>query len=307
MKKPRIRIDSGITGTNTVTDEDGAGNLRFRINVGASNTNGVATLRNAVVNPQAHYLNLHTSVNPGGAIRAQLAGAAARPTITSGGVVNGTFAVGVNQAAPGSIVSIFGTNLAPGATGGVVANGSLTKSLAGTSVRFAAVEAPLLYVSPTQINAQVPYQLGPGPKNIVIATPGGSAVGTDSTRRLVISAVAPSIFAIVKNSNFMPVTATNTAKTGDAIAVFATGLGAGTPAVATGQLPPANPLSTTVVIPTATIGGIPAQVAASLLAPGLVGVAQINLIVPGGTPSGMQAVQLSVDGVLSNSVMIHVQ
>ncbi len=89
--------------------------------------------------------------------------------------------------------------------------------------------------------------------------------------------------------------------------MFATGLGGGSPAVATGQLPLANPLSTTVAIPVATIGGIPAEVAASLLAPGLVGVAQVNLIVPGGTPSGMQAVQLSVDGVLSNQVMINVQ
>jgi len=39
----------------------------------------------------------------------------------------------------------------------------------------------------------------------------------------------------------------------------------------------------------------------------LVGVAQINLIVAAGTPSGIQAVQLSVDGVLSNVVMINIQ
>jgi uncharacterized protein (TIGR03437 family) len=302
-----VRIDSGISGTNTITDDDGVGNLSFRINVGASNANGVATLRNAVVNPHQHYLNLHTSVNPGGAIRSQLGTEAGAPTINSGGVVNGTFAAGVNMAAPGSIVSIFGTNLAPASAGGAIANGGLTTSLAGTSVRFAGVTAPLLYVSPTQINAQVPYELGPGPKSVVVATPGGNAVGTDATRRLVVSAAAPSIFAVVKNSNFAPTSTTNTVKAGDAIAVFATGLGAGSPAVATGQLPPANPLSTTVAIPVATIGGIPAEVAASLLAPGLVGVAQVNLIVPGGTPSGMQAVQLSVDGVLSNQVMINVQ
>lgn len=302
-----VRIDSGINANNTITDDDGVGNLLFRINVGASNANGVATLRNAIGNPHAHYLNLHTSVNPGGAIRSQLGAAPGAPTISSGGVVNGTFAAGVNMAAPGSIVSIFGTNLAPGATGGVVANGSLTTSLAGTSVRFGGVDAPLLYVGPTQINAQVPYQLGLGPKSIVVATSGGSAVGTDATRRLVVSAVAPSIFAVVKNSNFSEINAASPVNTGDAIAVFATGLGAGTPAVATGQLPPANPLSTTVAMPTATIGGIPAEVAASLLAPGLAGVAQINLIVPGGTPSGPQAVQLSVDGVLSNVVTINVQ
>jgi uncharacterized protein (TIGR03437 family) len=60
-------------------------------------------------------------------------------------------------------------------------------------------------------------------------------------------------------------------------------------------------------MPTATIAGIPAEVAASILAPGLAGVDQVNLIIPGGVPSGSQAVQLSVGGVLSNVVMITVE
>lgn len=302
-----VRINSGLGAANAITDADGVGNLFYRINVGGSDANGLATLRSAVVTPQNHYLNLHTSANPGGAVRAQLGAMASQPTISANGVVNGTFAAGVNQAAPGSIVTIFGTNLAPGAAGGVVSNGSLTTSLAGTSVRFAGVPAPLLYVSPNQINAQVPFTLNVANASVVVATPGGTATGTDPTRRLTVSAAAPAIFAAVRNSNFSQITAASPVKAGDAIAVFANGLGAGNPAVATGQLPPASPLSTTVAMPTATIGGIPAVVAASLLAPGLVGVNQVNLIVPAGTPSGMQAVQLSVGGVLSNIVMINVQ
>jgi uncharacterized protein (TIGR03437 family) len=140
-----------------------------------------------------------------------------------------------------------------------------------------------------------------------VATTAGTAVGTDVTRRLTVSAAAPSIFAIVKNSDFSAINEANRVQIGEAIAVFATGLGAGTPAVATGQLPPATPLSSTVAMPMATIAGIPAEVAASILAPGLAGVDQVNLIIPGGVPSGSQAVQLSVGGVLSNVVMITVE
>ncbi|MDA0204710.1 MAG: phosphoglycerate kinase [Acidobacteria bacterium] len=281
-----VRINSGLSGSNTVVDEDSVGNLLFAINVGENDAAGIAALRDAVVNPHLHYLNLHSSVNPGGAIRGQLGLPAAPPTILSGGVVNGTFAAGVNMAAPGSIVSIFGANLARFATGAAVVNGSLTTSLAGTSVLFASVPAPLLYVGPGQINAQFPYGLSAGPKSVRIVTSGGSVVG-NATARLVVSAVAPSIFAIVNNSNFAPISASSPVAIGGAIAVFTNGLGAGTPAVATGQLPPASPLSTTITMPTATIGGVAAEVAASLLAPGLAGVAQVNVIVAAGTPSGV--------------------
>jgi uncharacterized protein (TIGR03437 family) len=300
-----VRIDSGLSGTNTVTDEDGVGNLLFGINVGASNPNGLATLRSLLVSPENHYLNLHTSVNPGGAIRAQLAGAAAVPTLSSNGIVNSTFAAGVNTSAPGSLVSIFGTDLARSTTGAVVSNGRLATTLAGTSVRFGGIPAPLLFVSPTQINAQVPFEIAPGPRSVVINTPSGNVSGTDVTRLLQVSAAAPAIFAAVKVSDFSVITAANPVEPNEPIAVFATGLGAGSPAVATGQLPPVDPLSDTLAVPAATIGGINAEVLASVLAPGLAGVNQVNVVVPPGAPNGSQVLQLSIDGVLSNAVTIH--
>jgi uncharacterized protein (TIGR03437 family) len=302
-----VRIDSGLSGTNTITDEDGVGNLLFGINVGASNANGLATLRSLVVNPENHYLNLHTTVNPGGAIRAQLAGAPAVPTLSSNGIVNATFAAGVNTAAPGSLVSIFGTDLARSTTGAVASNGRLATSVAGTQVRFGNILAPLLFVSPTQINAQVPFEITPGTRSVVVSTPSGNVSGTDATRLLQVSAAAPAIFAVVKVSDFSVITEANPVNPGDPVAVFATGFGAGSPAVATGQLPPVEPLSETVAVAAATIGDINATVLASVLAPGLAGVNQVNVVVPPGAPSGSQELQLSVGGVLSNAVTIHVQ
>jgi uncharacterized protein (TIGR03437 family) len=112
---------------------------------------------------------------------------------------------------------------------------------------------------------------------------------------------------VVKSSDFSLITPANPVNPGDPVSVFATGLGAGTPAVATGQLPPDDPPSHTLALPSATIGDINATVQASVLAPRLAGVNQVNVFVPPGASSGSQELQLSVDGVLSNAVTIHVQ
>ncbi len=65
-----VRIDSGISGTNTVTSESGFGNIFRRVRI--SDALGLATLNSLFSNPANHYLNLHTRVNPGGAVRAQM-------------------------------------------------------------------------------------------------------------------------------------------------------------------------------------------------------------------------------------------
>src|ERR1035438_2822360 len=70
---------------------------------------------------------------------------------------------------------------------------------------------------------------------------------------------------------------------------------------------PATPLSTTIGAPTATIGGLPARILFSGLAPGLVGVWQINAIVPENAPAGDNLlVQVSIDGATSNTVTMAV-
>ena len=298
-----VRIDSGLSATNTVTDDDGVGNLLFRINVGGENALGLATLRSAVDAPANHYLNLHTTVNTGGAIRSQLGGVVPAPTLSSSGIVSATFASGVNVGSAGSLISIFGTDLARNvATAGTV-NGRLPATLAGTSVSIGGVPVGMIYASPTQLNVQVPFEVPAGNFFVTVNAPGGSS----TTQTVAFSAYAPGIFAVVKNSDFSLVSAANPVRAGDAVAVFATGLGAGTPAVASGQLAPSSPLSSTVATPTATIGGVTAQVAASLLAPGFAGVYQVNVVVPGGAPTGSQALRLTIGGVQSNAVNINVQ
>ena len=88
---------------------------------------------------------------------------------------------------------------------------------------------------------------------------------------------------------------------GSVIQVYATGLGAVTPAVAAGTPTPSSPLSTTVSPVTATIAGRAATVTFAGLAPGMVGVYQVNIIVPPSAPSGTARLMLYVDGIGSQT------
>ncbi len=62
--------------------------------------------------------------------------------------------------APGTVVTIQGTNLSAGAVSADVTQLQLPTQLGGTQVYFNGVQAPLFMVSPTAINAQIPWELG---------------------------------------------------------------------------------------------------------------------------------------------------
>ena len=108
-----VVVGSDLSSSNTVADEGGVGNLFKIIDVGPTNENGVAALQSIVVTPENHYLNLHTTVNTGGALRGQLVSESVLiPAVFGGGIVNATNAVGVAAASPGSLITIYGVNLA---------------------------------------------------------------------------------------------------------------------------------------------------------------------------------------------------
>ena len=92
------------------------------------------------------------------------------------------------------------------------------------------------------------------------------------------------------------------------VSIFCTGLGAVTNQPATGAASPAVPLAFTVATPTVTIGGVVAGVSYSGLAPGLVGLYQVNAQVPADvSPGSAVPVFISIGGVQSNTVTIAVQ
>jgi hypothetical protein len=111
------------------------------------------------------------------------------PVVSAGGVVDAaSFAAPV---APGSLVSIFGSNLAPQT--GQAAAIPLPISLAGVSVSFNGLSAPLLYVAPGQINAQLPFGVSSySSVNKVVNNNG--IVSTPQT--IDVSPYAPVVFAL---------------------------------------------------------------------------------------------------------------
>ena len=89
--------------------------------------------------------------------------------------------------------------------------------------------------------------------------------------------------------------------------IYGTGLGPVTNQPASGDPAPSDPLSETVMTPTVTIGGVSATVNFSGLAPGFVGLYQVNATVPDNVPTGDAVpVVLNIGGAASNTVTIAV-
>jgi uncharacterized protein (TIGR03437 family) len=226
---------------------------------------------------------------------------AQRPVIYPGGVVNGaTFAPAAYspfRVAAGCIASIFGSNLAAETRG--AASLPLPTSLAGTSVTFDGVAAPLFYVSPGQVNVQVPSNGGPSgwhTFSVVVTTLAGSSdpepVG-EAPSVLGIFTLDSSgcgraaVFNVAADGSMSLNSPNNSVSPGGMIAVWGTGLGY-EPGVTDGEPPgpdarPVPPNNLTVQVPrTGTDDGW-VQVQYAARAPLLVGVDQLNLRLPDDT------------------------
>ena len=208
-----------------------------------------------------------------------------------GGVVNA--ANFQPPVAPGALISLFGSNLATGK--GQAQELPLPTNLLGSMVFINGIAAPLLYVSPSQINAQVPYEIPPN-TSATISVNVNNAASSNST--VAVGEVAPAIFpGAIVNTNGTVVADNNPAQPGEIVAIFATGLGATTPQVSTGLAGNGQPTAQTV---TATIGGVNAPVTFAGAAPGFAGLDQVNVTVPN-VASGDQPVVISIGGAQSSA------
>ncbi|HMC62901.1 MAG TPA: CHRD domain-containing protein [Candidatus Solibacter sp.] len=303
-----VVFPSGLDGNlNKVVSDTGNGNIWRLVNV--TTASAIAKLNALVQNPNGFYLNVHTTVNGGGAAREQLAPALAKPTV--GGVT--AVASTLTTVAPGGIMSIFGTGLSPITSdlSGFAGITALTAAIDGVSVTIGGVKAPFYFVSPLQINVQVPFEVAAGPQPVVVTTTAGATAAFTAT----VASAQPSIFvvdtigtgAVVKNSDFSLITATNKAKAGDVIVIYLTGLGQTTPAMTTGTLvvPPAAAFNNTTTV-TVSIGGQNAAVIYSIGSPGFAGLYQTAVTIPAGV-TGSAPVIVSSGTTKSNTVNISVQ
>jgi uncharacterized protein (TIGR03437 family) len=262
----------------------------------------------------------------------RLASAVFRPGINAGGVVNA--ASYTATLTPGGVASLFGSNLADSI---IVAGLPLRTVLGGVAVTVNGVAAPLYFASPQQINFQVPWELlgqaeayitvtAGGAMRLVANSDGSSSYGLASLSQAVKVAVSPALFSVnargsgqgsilIANGDVVaaplgsiPGRNTRPAIRGEFLSIFCTGLGDVTNRPASGAPPSAAALASTTLTPSVTIGGVPAPVAFSGLAPGFVGLYQVNVQVPDKAPSGDAVpVVVTLGGVSSNTVTIAVQ
>src|SRR5579871_2067110 len=218
------------------------------------------------------------------------AAAVAPPSISS--VVN---AANLTSAvAPGGLISVFGTQLSP--VNMATSEIPLPTALANSCLTVNGAPVPVLFVSPTQVNAQMPFE-AIGNVTLILRTPGG----TSNNFNLTVQPTAPSVFmsgsagplsnlpTILRSDNNLLVTESNPIhRTGNEyLSIYLTGLGQTSPAVGDGLPAPSSPLAVSLTAPTVTLGGVNLPVSFYGLAPGEVGVYQINVKIPNNVPTGL--------------------
>ena len=238
------------------------------------------------------------------------------PAISSGGIVNAASFDPGKPVAPGSLVAIFGNQLAPGLA--QADSVPLSTSLSNVSVSFNGVAAPLDFVSTGQINAQIPYEVLPagtsGTVNVTVTNNGA----TSAPQPVVVNQVAPGVFSVnghaiaiiatdpkdprygqlAAPAGSIPGLTTAPARTNDVLIVYATGLGPVTPSVQSGH-DSLDQIRKTNLTPTPLIANTPSPLYFSGLTPQYPGVYQLNIGVPQVTPGNAVPLQVQVSGVTS--------
>jgi uncharacterized protein (TIGR03437 family) len=198
--------------------------------------------------------------------------------------------------AAGSVAAIFGSFT--GSQTAPAGSYPLPRKIADTEVFVDGQAAPLYYVSPGQVNVQLPSAHAVGPVVAEVRV-GGNAVGRAPVN---LTSAAPGLFAAA-NRDGRANSAATPAHPGEFLTVYGTGFGAAAPAVADGVAASANPLSTGVT-PNVFLDGRQLSVQFAGLAPGTAGVWQINVLLPADVETGPQLSLSMVSGIESNKLTV---
>ena len=241
------------------------------------------------------------------------------PRIAPGGVVHGASFV-LDPLAPGTIVSIFGSNLSsePVSGGGRSASSvPLPTELAGTQIILGGRPLPILFSREDQVNAVLPFEVTDRlNESLPLLARRTDAASLAVPEPVLVNVARPGVFTrnasgsgpgSIQNADFQIVTPARPVKAGDAIIIYGTGLGAVSPEVASGDAAPASPLARTADDVTVTIGGRPASVLFAGLTPGFTSLYQVNAVVPAGLPAGEADLVVSIAGQASPVVTLAVE
>lgn len=243
----------------------------------------------------------------------------AAPTVSS--VISAGAFGAYSSIAPGSWIEIYGTNFAVGTQGWIGGDfdGAFGPTkLGGVVVTIGGRMAFVNYISPTQINVQVPSGLAPGPQPLVVTTPTGASTPLNITVESVRPGLlAPASFRVGGVQNVVALFPDNTtyvlppgaiagvpsrrARPGETIILYGVGFGSVTPNIAPGQI---AQQSNTLVSPfTVRFGSTQATVSYSGLAPNFVGLYQFNVVVPAVAASDQVPLTYTLGGVASTQTL----
>lgn len=224
------------------------------------------------------------------------------------GVVNAaSMAPITNSVARGEFVTLYGTGLSRATN--QARKVPFPLSLSSVQVTVNGRSAPIYYVSPTQISVIVPYATTEQFATFQVINNGVAS----NTVTLYTNNTAPGVFSLdqtgygpgaVLRANNTVLTSSNPAHIGETIQIFLTGLGNVNPPIADGAPGPSNPLSKVTASILVTVDGQTAPVTFAGLAPGLVGLYQINAQIPTGVRSGDVYLDISTPDALQSEVTI---
>jgi len=231
------------------------------------------------------------------------------PTFTTAGVVNA--ASGRPGLVAGSMAAIYGTNLAN--TTAVASGGTWPTILAGSRVLVGGIAAPLYYVGPGQIDLQVPWEIA-GAKNATILVDNGGTMSAGAVA-LVLD-LQPGLFLtngrpdVYHASTSQIVSTSHPLTPGETLILMGTGFGSVYSPPPTGHAASLTTLSPTSTAPQASIGYQNAPVPFAGLAPGEIGVYQLNVVVPTSIasaadqiPSGCVPITVTIQNTVWASVL----
>lgn len=302
-----VTVDSGLSRTNYPLSETGVGAV-YRTVV-QSRAQALTSITRLLRSPENHYLNLHTTDNPGGAVRNQLGTRAPAPQLLDvlGPVSDGS----LRRVAPLGLITLFGSNLFA-ATGDANSTPAYAPyELNGTFVIIGDKWAPVVtlgrepgFVPTDYVVAQVAADTPTGRQPVRLATP----TGESNTVMIEVLPQAPAIYfdeqgGIAFHGNGQLVRPGNPAAAGAELFLLASGLGLTRPGLGTGQKVPGDTNYNAAVMPTLNVGGQNVPVTSARAVPGMVGLYLVGFTAPRGV-SGNVEVILQSGETMSNRVSL---
>lgn len=285
---------SAVEPATAVTDLDGRVEVNWTLGALPGDSELIATL----------------AATPAVTATARAAGAGVTPTFSRGAVVSAASLDTDDRAdddalGPGGLLSIFGAGLSieTAAAEGL----PLPRRLADVEVRINGIRAPLLFVSPGQINLQVPFEIAGGIAQIVVSTLAGESAGVLAE----VASVQPGVF-FDGGSGFGSIVYASDGRSpwnrpamaGEFISIYASGLGPVSPRTETGEAALSLLLSFNDLPVTVLLDGRRLEPQFAGLTPGFAGLWQVNVQLPADLPPGEYELALEVDGKRSNAVRI---